>query len=132
MQQGNHAGTADTSAEPKKKADDIKDSLGDLVDHAGDMANTFYRLQILNLTKKATDVTANVAGGLVAALLGVFFLLFAGIALGFWLGDLLNSNALGFLIVAGFFALLAIIFMSIRKKIVFPLWRNKIIRKLYE
>jgi hypothetical protein len=131
MQQGNHAGTAE-SAEPKTKTEDIKDTLGDLVDHAGEMANTFYRLQILNLTKKATDVTANIAGGLVSALLGVFFILFAGIALGFWLGELLDSNALGFLVVAGFFALLAIIFLSIRKKIVFPMWRNKIIRKLYE
>ena len=131
MQQGNHAGTAE-SAEPKTKTEDIKDTLGDLVDHAGEMANTFYRLQILNLTKKATDVTANIAGGLVSALLGVFFILFAGIALGFWLGELLDSNALGFLVVAGFFALLAIIFLSIRKKIVFPMWRNMIIRKLYE
>ena len=135
MEQGNHTHTAESTgpkADAKNKTEDIKDSLGDLAAHAGDLANTFYRLQILNLTKKATDVTANLAGGLVAAVLGVFFILFAGIALGFWLGDLLDSNALGFLIVAGFFALLAVIFLSIRKKIIFPMWRNKIIRKLYE
>ena len=122
----------ETTAEPKSKTEEVKDTLGDLGSHASDYASTFYRLQLLNLTKKATDVTANVAGGLVSAVLGVFFLFFGGMALGFWLGDVLDSNALGFLIVAIFFALVAAIFMSIRKKIVFPMWRNKIIRKLYE
>jgi hypothetical protein len=53
-------------------------------------------------------------------------------ALGFWLGDLLESNTLGFLVTAVFFALLAGIFLAIRKKIVFPFFRNKIIRKFYE
>lgn len=120
------------TTEPKSKTEEVKDTLGDLGSHAADYASTFYRLQLLNLTKKATDVTANVAGGLVSAVLGVFFLFFGGMALGFWLGDVLDSNALGFLIVAAFFAMVAFIFMSIRKKIVFPMWRNKIIRKLYE
>ena len=129
MQQGN---IHETSAEPKSKKEEVKDTLTDLGSHASDYLNTFYRLQLLNLTKKATDVTANIAGGLVSAVLGVFFLFFGGMALGFWLGDLLNSNALGFLIVAVFFALVAAIFMGIRKKVVFPMWRNKIIRKLYE
>jgi hypothetical protein len=129
MQEGN---IHEATAEPKSKTADVKDTLGDLASHASDYASTFYRLQILNLTKKATDVTANLAGGLVSAVLGIFFLFFGGMALGFWLGAVLDSNALGFLIVAGFFVLVAVIFMSIRKKIVFPMWRNKIIRKLYE
>jgi hypothetical protein len=129
MQQGN---IHETAAEPKSKKEEVKDTLTDLGSHASDYISTFYRLQLLNLTKKATDVTANIAGGLVSAVLGVFFLFFGGMALGFWLGDVLDSNALGFLIVAVFFALVAAIFMSIRKKVVFPMWRNKIIRKLYE
>lgn len=129
MQQGNNTGT---TAPPKSKTEEVKDSLGDLANHAQDMASTFYRLQVLKLTQKATDVSANIAGGLVAAVMGILVVLFGGIALAFWLGELLNSNALGFLLVAIFFAVVAGIFLAIRKKVVFPMWRNKIIRKLYE
>ena len=129
MQTENATGTA---AEPKKKAAEVKDTLGDLAEHSSDFVSNFYKLQILNLTKKATDVTANVAGGLISAVLGLFVLLFLGFALAFWLGDLLDSNALGFLITAAFFALVAGIFLAIRKRVVFPIFRNKIIRKLYE
>lgn len=129
MQNGN---VKDTTTQPQSKTEDLKDSLGDLANHASDFANTFYRLQVLNLTKKATDVTANIAGGLVSAVLGVFVIFFAGFALAFWLGDLLESRALGFLLVAVLFALVAVIFMAARKKLVFPIWRDKIVRKLYE
>lgn len=129
MQNGN---VKDTTTQPQSKTEDLKDSLGDLANHASDFANTFYRLQVLNLTKKATDVTANIAGGLVSAVLGVFVIFFAGVALAFWLGDLLESRALGFLLVAVLFALVAVIFMAARKKLVFPIWRDKIVRKLYE
>ena len=116
----------------KPRVEEIKDSMTDLADHASDYVRNFYRLQVLNLTKKATDITANAAGALVSIVLALFVLFFAGVALAWWLGDLIESRAGGFLIVAGFFALLALIFMAIRKKLVFPMFRNKIIRKMYE
>lgn len=122
----------DTGTETKSKKEEVKDSLEDLVSHTTDFVSTFYKLQVLNLTKKVTDVSANALGGIVSAVLGIFVIFFGGIALAFWLGDLVNSPALGFLIVAGFFAVLAVIFMAIRKKIMFPIWRNRIIKKLYE
>ncbi len=129
MQNGKYS---DTGTETKSKKEEVKDSLEDLVSHSTDFVTTFYKLQVLNLTKKATDVSANALGVIVSAVLGIFVIFFGAVALAFWLGDLVNSRALGFLIVAGFFALLAVIFMAIRKKIMFPIWRNKIIRKLYE
>jgi hypothetical protein len=111
---------------------DKKDALADLANHAAEYATSFYKLQVLNLTQKATDVTANIAGGIISAFLGIFVLFFGGVALAFWLGDMINSRAGGFLIVAAFFALLAFIFMGIRKKVVFPMFINKIILKFYE
>lgn len=122
----------DKATDPAGEKETVKDTLGDLGTHGADYLNTLYRLQVLKLARKATDVTANLAGGIVSAILGLFFLFFGGMALGFWLGEMLNSYALGFLIVAIFFVIAAVIFMSIRKKLVFPIWRNKIIRKLYE
>jgi Protein of unknown function (DUF1469). len=118
--------------EKQEKKETVKDTISDITDHVTDYVNTFYRLQVLNATKKATDLTANFAGALVAIVLGVFVVLFGGIALAWWLGDLLDSRAGGFALVGGFFALLALVFLLIRKNIIFPLFRNKIIRKIYE
>ena len=122
----------DKATDPVGEKETVKDTLGDLGTHGAEYLNTLYRLQILKLTRKATDVTANLAGGIVSAILGLFILFFCGMALGFWLGEVLDSYALGFLIVAGVFGLVAVVFMSMRRKLVFPIWRNKIIRKLYE
>ena len=108
--------------ELKEKAEGLKDSAEDLTDHIGDMADTFYKLALLNLTQKATNAAAT--GITIVALLtfGVFFLIFGGIALGFWLGNLIDNRAGGFAIVSGFFLLITICLLAMRKKIVFPLF----------
>ena len=116
----------------KEKKEEIKDTLSDLTTHANEYFNTFYRLQVLNLTKKTTDLTANILGGLISVVLGMFVLFFGSVALAWWVGDLLGSRAGGFAAVAGFYALVAIIILAIRKKIVFPFFRNLIIKKIYE
>ena len=119
-------------ADPHNKAEDVKDAIGDLSDHVTEFVETFYRLQVLNVTKKATDVTANVLGSLVVAVLGIFVILFGGIALAWWLGDILQSRAGGFLLVAGFFMILALVLVLTMKRLIFPKFRNMIIRKMYE
>lgn len=119
-------------ADTHNKAEDVKDAIGDLSDHVTEFVETFYRLQVLNVTKKATDVTANVLGSLVVAVLGIFVILFGGIALAWWLGDILQSRAGGFLLVAGFFMILALVLVLTMKRLIFPKFRNMIIRKMYE
>jgi hypothetical protein len=116
----------------KDKAEDLKDSAKDLTEHIGDMADTFYKLAVLNLTQKATNAAATGISVIVLCTFGVFFLIFGGIALGWWIGDLVGSRAGGFAIVAGFFLLLTICIVALRKKIVFPYFRNRIIRKVYD
>jgi hypothetical protein len=116
----------------KSKTEEVKDSLGDLASHVTQYAETFYKLQVLNLTKKATDVTAGVLGAVVIGLLGVFVILFGGVALAWWLGDVVDSRAGGFLLVAGFFVLVAVILALCMKSIVFPKFRNMIIRRMYD
>jgi hypothetical protein len=45
---------------------------------------------------------------------------------------LLNSPAGGFFCVAGFFRLLIILVVALRKKVIVPMIRNSIISKVYE
>ena len=112
--------------------DDLKEKTADLADHVEDFATTFYKLTVVKLTQKVTNVASNLLLVLSIAFFGFIIVLFGGIALAFWVGDLVGSRAGGFLITAGFFLLILLIIAAIRKKIVFPYIRNLIIRKIYD
>jgi len=111
---------------------DLKEKTADLADHVEDLANTFYKLTVVNITQKATNIVSNLLLVISIAIIGSLVILFAGVALALWVGDLVGNRALGFLITAGFFGLVLLIIASIRKKIVFPYIRNLIIRKIYD
>jgi hypothetical protein len=111
---------------------DLKEKTADLADHVEDLANTFYKLTVVNITQKATNIASNLLLVLTITIVGFLIILFVGVALALWLGDLVNSRAGGFLITAGIFGIVLLIIASIRKKIVFPYIRDLIIRKIYD
>src|SRR6185436_19105985 len=97
-----------------------------------DLAQTYYKLSLINATQKATNITATALTTIVVAVTGFFVLLLGGVALSLWLGDLLNSRAGGFLVGAGFFLLVMVTIILLRKAIIFPFFRDRIIRKFYD
>ena len=115
----------------KSKVEEIKDTAKDLAEHVQEYAETFYKVALLNVTQKATDIASATITAITLLTLGMFALFFGGFALAWWLGDVINSTAGGFAIVAGLFLLLTLIIIFMRKSIVFPYFRNSIIRKLY-
>ena len=112
--------------------DDLKEKTTDLADHVQDIADTFYKLTVVNLTQRVSNVGSGLIVGLVVGVIGFFVVLFLGVALALWLGDLLHSRTGGFLLAAAFFLLVLLIIASMRKKILFPYIRNFIIRKVYD
>lgn len=112
--------------------EDLKNKAESLTNNIRDYADTYYKLTIIKATDKATGIAAGALAGFSVLFFGIFVMLFLGISLAIWLGDLVNSPALGYLMVAGVFLLIIIILVLMRKKIVFPMIRNLIIRKLYE
>jgi hypothetical protein len=80
----------------------------------------------------ASNAAAGTVIGISTVFLGLFFLIFLFIAIGFWLGDVLESRAAGFFCVAGFFALMIVLIFALRKKVIVPAIRNMIIKKVYE
>lgn len=114
------------------QVDELKEKTADLADHVEDLANTFYRLTVINITQKATHVISGLFITILMAVLGFCILLFLGIALSWWLGDLLQNRTLGFLLGAASFLILFLVLAALRKKIIFPFIRNLIIRKIYD
>jgi hypothetical protein len=111
--------------------EDLKEKTTDLIDHVEDLANTFYKLTVVNLTQKTSNITSGIVVSLIVGVICFFALLFAGFALSWWLGDVLENRTAGFLLGAVFFLLILFIVVLLRKKISYPI-RNFIIRKIYD
>lgn len=109
----------------KLKAETLTKSVGDYFD-------TYYKLTVVKAADKATGVAASSLAGMATFFLGIFVLFFSGMALGVWLGQVLENPVLGFLLVAAFYLFLIILLVALRKTIVFPFIRNLIVRKFYE
>jgi len=112
--------------------EDLKEKTADLADHLEDMAETYYRLTIVNITQKATSVASAVIMMVIVCALSMFVLMFLGIALGFWLSNLLDSRVAGFLLTAAIFLLVLFIILLLRKQTIFPWLRNTIVKKVYD
>jgi len=112
--------------------EDLKTKATHLKDHVSEYLKTYVQLAKAKATTGASNAVSGVVIGVAAFLFTFFFLVFAFTAIGFWLGDLLESRAGGFFCVAGFFLLLVILVFALRKKVIVPLVRNTIISKVYE
>jgi hypothetical protein len=116
---------AQMEAEVKTNAHGIKKDVTDLVD-------TYIALAKANVTQKAADAASASAAGIIMAVLGFFFLFFAALGLAWWIGELISSRIGGFFIVAGLFALLTVLLVAFKEQFLYPMIRNKIVKKVYE
>ena len=114
------------------EAQNLKEDAKDILNHAGDYAETFYKLNLLRLTKKVSDVASVVVNSVLIFFISLCMLLFISFAGAWWLGDVVQNRALGFLLVAGFYLLIILVLVLMRKKIISPFIRNTLIRKIYE
>jgi hypothetical protein len=112
--------------------ENIKSKATELTESITDYLETSYKLVVIEAADKSTKILASITAACVVLLLGLFVILFGGIALGIWLGHLLNNAALGFVLVAALFLLVIFILVAMRKRIVFPMIRNILINMLYE
>jgi hypothetical protein len=110
----------------------LKTAVNNFKDSTQEIVDTYYRLGVATATKKGANAAAAGVTGILLAFLGMLTFLFAFIGLAFWVGTLVNSTAGGFLIVAGFFALLVVVVIALKGKVIYPLIRNTIVKKVYE
>jgi apolipoprotein N-acyltransferase len=112
--------------------EDLKTKTGTLTQSVSDYLDTYYKLTLVTVTQKATNVTAGVVAGLSAFFLVILSLFFLGMGLAWWLGNILGSTAAGFFIVGGFFIVLIVLIIALRRKLVFPILKKAILQKIYE
>ena len=114
------------------EAQNLKEDAKDILNHAGDYAETFYKLNLVRLTKKVSDIGSGLVSSVLIFFISLCILLFISFAGAWWLGDITNNRALGFLLIAGFYLLIVFVLILMRKKVISPFIRNTLIRKIYE
>lgn len=119
-------------AEETTKTEGIKESASDLVDHVTDFVETYYQYIAINVAQKSVNLASGAINFVVLIFLCLLIVSFIGFGLAWWIGDVVNSRAGGFFIVAGFYLLIMILMITMRKKVIFPFLRNIITKKIYE
>ena len=110
----------------------LKDSAARLKTNVSEYVHTYVELTKAKVTQSASSAAGGAVIGVAALFLGIFFLFFLFCGVAFWVGDLVNSRAGGFFIVAGLFLLLVVLVFALRKNVIVPAIRNAIISKVYE
>jgi hypothetical protein len=118
--------------EEKTKTEGIGETTSDLVDHVTDFLETYYEYIGINVAQKSVNLASGAINFVIVIFLCLLIVSFLGFGLAWWLGDVINSRAGGFFIVAAFYLVIMIAMIIMRKRLIFPLLRNIITRKIYE
>lgn len=89
-------------------------------------------LSVLNAVDKGSQLFAGLLTNSLVLILGILAGLFGSLALGFYLSELLNNTYSGFLIIAGFYLIAALILNSIKEKYLEKRIINMVISKFFK
>ena len=106
------------SQEPNTETDELLEDVGESIGYIQEFVGQEIESVKLEVAEKLSIASSTVITGVVLATLGGFFIIFIAIALGFYLGSVLQSNALGFLIVSGLFLALLLIIFLLKKTLI--------------
>ena len=93
-------------------------------------SKTSFELLQLNTIDKTSDVISSLSVVISISIIVAMFTLFINIGISLFIGNLLGNDALGFLIVSGFYFVLGIVFYIFRKTLIKIPIDNLIVSKL--
>jgi len=92
---------------------------------------TIYELNKLEAVEHMAEISSSMISHFIVGLAEAMFVLILSIGGCMYLSARLGDNYTGFFIVAGFYFLLALILIIVRKKLIVRRIREKIIRKIF-
>ncbi|MBK1440525.1 hypothetical protein JHJ32_11050 [Parapedobacter sp. ISTM3] len=108
-----------------------KFSLSGVFQKSKEYIDTRFKLVKLKLVERSSRLIASLIVDVVKTVFTVFVVFFLSLALGFYLGELLDSNSLGFLTTAGIFVLL-IVLVSLFENPIERLFMNLSIKRFLQ
>lgn len=106
--------------------------IDELFSEAGDYLETKTELWKLKVADKTSEIVSSATSGMVITLAFLFFFALLNIGIALWIGDSMGKSYSGFFIVAGFYALVALIIYAFRGTWVKTPISNAIIRKIFK
>ncbi|HUR30402.1 MAG TPA: phage holin family protein [Saprospiraceae bacterium] len=122
-----HEDHNDNGSEPKE---DRKEIVEDLFEKAEAYFKTNIELAKLKLTDKVADVVGALVTQIAIILVIFFFFLMINMGIAFWLGTIVGTTHVGFIIVAGFYLLVCLLLFAFRKTILKNPISNSIISQI--
>lgn len=93
-------------------------AIGSFIDSAGAYLETRVELLKLQAVSKSSGIVSSIVSTIIVAIFIIFGLSILNIGLSIWIGTLIGEVWLGFMIVGGFYVLLAILFVAFKNKLV--------------
>lgn len=116
----------------KQIMNEKQDLMEILLEKGEQYGRTTLELLKLKTLDKSSDVASNLVSWLIVFTFAVLFFLILNIGIALWIGELLGKSYYGFFSVAGFYAILALIFTVFRKQFVKDPINNSIIEQVLE
>ncbi len=110
--------------------EDKASPLETLIERAEDFSKTSIKLFRLKSIDKTSEIVSDSAAWLVIIILFALFFMILNIGIALWIGEMLGKSWYGFFILAGIYAVLAIIVLIFSNKWIRKPLRNSIIEKL--
>jgi len=110
---------------------EVKERADTLFDHVKEYLEARYNLIVLETSNKTTDLLSSLAVAVVVGVVGMFVLFFLSAAAAWAIGQALDSPALGFLLVAVFYAVLGGILYAVRNQVIKLPVLNALLKKFY-
>ena len=104
--------------------------LETLIERVEDFSKTSIELFKLKAIDKTSEIISNLAAWLIVIILVALFFMILNIGIALWIGEMLGKSYYGFFILAGFYAVLAIIVLIFSNQWIRKPLRNSIISQL--
>lgn len=109
-----------------------KEMIAKLIEKGEEYGKTTLELMKFKTIDKGSDVLSTLVSWLIVTLFGVMFFTLLNIAIALWIGGMMEHASYGFFIVAGFYALLTLVFLIFRKQLVKRPVNNSIVKQLLD
>ena len=113
-------------------SDNIATTIEDLLDKAGDYSKTTIQLLKLKAIDKSAGIVSSFAAKIAVIIIVAMFILTVSIAIALWAGEMLGRMYYGFLCMAGFYAIMAILLYFFRDQWIRQPVSNSMIKKLLQ
>jgi hypothetical protein len=110
--------------------EDKASPLETLIQRAEDFSKTSIKLFKLKAIDKTSEIVSGLASWLVVIILIALFFMILNIGIALWIGEMLGKAYYGFFILAGFYAIMALIIQIFSNRWIKKPVRNSIISQL--